>query len=110
MVSRAGIVSWPPITGSLLPVEKSDYFRADVVMARESGFKKDLYEMGHLVEGIRRNLPLPPDYKTHPLRGDWTGWLDSHLRPDFLLIWRYHNSNGQKIVQLARCGPHSWVF
>lgn len=111
MVSRAGVTPWPTATGPLLPIEKSDKFRLDISMTRSRpGGKRDLYEMGHLIEGIRRCHPLPGDYITHPLRGAFDGWMESHLRPDFLLIWKIEVLNGLKTVILCRCGPHSWVF
>ncbi|MDE2463808.1 MAG: type II toxin-antitoxin system mRNA interferase toxin, RelE/StbE family [Alphaproteobacteria bacterium] len=28
----------------------------------------------------------PTSYKDHPLRGDWKGWRDLHIEPDWLLL------------------------
>ena len=31
--------------------------------------------------------PLPPEYKDHPLKAGWKHHRDSHLEPDWLLIY-----------------------
>jgi mRNA interferase YafQ len=42
----------------------------------------------------------PADYRDHPLRGDWRGFRDLHIEPDWLLIYRVENDE----LQLARTG------
>ena len=43
---------------------------------------------------------LAADYRDHPLRGDWRGFRDLHIEPDWLLIYRVENDE----LQLARTG------
>ena len=50
--------------------------------------------------------PLPDEYRDHPLRGDWKGFRDLHIEPDWLLLYRIHQGE----LQLARTGTHSDLF
>lgn len=50
--------------------------------------------------------PLPATYGDHPLKGDWKGFRDLHLEPDWLLIYRVAGNE----LQLARTGTHADLF
>ena len=50
--------------------------------------------------------PLPIAYNDHPLKGDWKGFRDLHIEPDWLLLYRVEGSE----LQLARTGAHSDLF
>ena len=83
-----------------------------------SQFKKD-YKMA-----IKRNLPiekldtlidllasddiLPEQYKDHALSGNWYGFRECHILPNWLLIYRITSNN--LILTLSRTGSHSDVF
>lgn len=51
---------------------------------------------------------LPPKYKPHKLRGNFTNHLECHIQPDWLLIWVCDKEN--KGIQLIRTGTHSDLF
>ena len=36
--------------------------------------------------------PLPERYGDHPLSGNWKGFRDMHLEPDWLLLYRTEDS------------------
>lgn len=79
-------------------------------------FKKDLktcqkrnYNIKLLldvVETLRIPEPLEEKHKDHNLTGNYTGFKECHILPDWLLIYRY---NG-KFLELARTGTHSDLF
>jgi len=50
--------------------------------------------------------PLPERYKDHPLRGNWKGFRELHIEPDWLLIYMITGD----IVQFSRTGTHSDLF
>ena len=50
--------------------------------------------------------PLPASYRDHPLKGDWHGFRDLHIEPDWLLLYRVEG----KELQLARTGTHADLF
>jgi mRNA interferase YafQ len=50
--------------------------------------------------------PLPPEYSDQSLKGDWKGFRDLHIEPDWLLVYRIHGAE----LQLARTGTHADIF
>lgn len=55
-----------------------------------------------LVEGTT----LPSEYGDHSLSGNWKGYRDLHLEPDWLLIYKIE----EDILYLARSGTHADIF
>jgi mRNA interferase YafQ len=49
---------------------------------------------------------LPQEYKPHPLKGKYSGYMECHIEPDWLLIWKADTKN----VYLTRAGTHSDLF
>ena len=50
--------------------------------------------------------PLPRGYLDHPLKGDWRGFRDAHIEPDWMLIHRVVGGE----LHLARTGVHVDIF
>jgi len=50
--------------------------------------------------------PLPPRLKDHPLTGDFGGYRNCHIEPDWLLLYRI---DGNDLI-LARSGTHADLF
>jgi mRNA interferase YafQ len=85
---------------------------------RTTQFKKDYRR------AIRRSLPmekldkaiellaadgfLPPEYRDHPLVGEWKGLRECHIEPDWLLIYRIER--GLLMLVLVATGTHSELF
>ena len=49
---------------------------------------------------------LPVQYRDHPLKGDWAGFRDAHIEPNWLLIYRVVGDE----LQFARTGSHTDLF
>jgi mRNA interferase YafQ len=49
---------------------------------------------------------LPARYKDHPLKGNWKGYRDAPIEPDWLLIYRVAGDE----IHLARTGSHADLF
>ena len=47
-------------------------------------------------------------YNEHPLKGDKVGFIDIHLAPNFILIYRIDKDKSE--LHLARIGSHSDLF
>jgi len=75
-----------------------------VKKARKRG--KDLDKLKVLLSLLMRQTPLPEAYQDHPLRGNWKGYRDAHIEPDWLLLYRV---DGEEL-QLARTGTHADLF
>lgn len=49
-------------------------------------------------------LPVPTRYANHPLKGEWVGCMDCHIKPDLVLIYEFIGDND---LLLHRLGSHS---
>jgi mRNA interferase YafQ len=67
---------------------------------------KDMTKLAQLIRLLASQAELPPKYRDHPLRGDWNGFRDAHIEPDWLLIYRIADEE----LQLARTGSHADLF
>jgi len=88
---------------TLTPVY-SGRFKRDVRKAEKRG--KDLAKLRTVLSLLIEQEALPASYYDHPLKGDWKGWRDLHLEPDWLLLYRVAGDE----LQLARTGSHSDLF
>ncbi|HET7921980.1 MAG TPA: type II toxin-antitoxin system YafQ family toxin [Gammaproteobacteria bacterium] len=88
----------------MLEIVRSGQFKRDVKLAGKRG--QDMDKLRHVLELLVAGKPLPARYQDHPLKGDWAGFRDLHLAPDWLLIYRVHD----EALELARTGSHSDIF
>lgn len=49
-------------------------------------------------------IPIPVRYSNHPLKGEWLGCMDCHIKPDLVLIYEF---DGDDDLILHRLGSHS---
>ena len=63
-------------------------------------------EFAVLASLLQAGQPLPPRYRDHPLKGNWIGHRDRHLRGDMVAIYQVL---GQSVV-LRRIGTHTDLF
>jgi len=54
------------------------------------------------------NTPLPKKYKDHKLKGNYSGYRECHIKPDWLLVYKKDKKN--LILLLMRTGTHSGLF
>lgn len=66
----------------------------------------DLSKLSTITDALQDELPLPQTARPHPLKGRWIGYLECHIAPDWLLIYR----NTPTHVVLVRTGTHSDLF
>lgn len=85
-------------------------------LTQTAQFRKDLKRLSKRGKDIERLLTvvrllmvegqLPERLRDHPLGGNWKGWRDCHVEPDWLLIYR---NLGDELI-LGRTGTHSDLF
>lgn len=68
--------------------------------------EKDSAKLVEVIEILASGDDLPPRYRDHTLSGNWAGWNDCHIEPDWLLIYKH---TGEELV-LGRTGTHSDLF
>ncbi|MDD3726791.1 MAG: type II toxin-antitoxin system YafQ family toxin [Dysgonamonadaceae bacterium] len=84
---------------------------------QSSQFKKDLKRIQHnpkkieklktVLELLKEDGIVPPEYKPHLLVGQFKGYMECHIEGDLLLIWIDENKD---IIKLTRLGSHSELF
>ena len=79
-------------------------YKKDLKRISRSGY--DLALLVSVLDALRAGQQLPPARRDHPLRGDWKGWRECHIEPDWLLIYR---TDADEVV-LARTGTHADLF
>jgi len=66
----------------------------------------------NLIDDIIRKLAngeeLPAANKDHTLSGNWIGYRECHVQPDWLLIYRLDDD--VLVLTLTRTGTHSDLF
>jgi len=85
-------------------IEYSGQLKRDLKRIKKRG--KDMTKikipMKLLIEG---NI-LPEVFLDHPLKGNWKGYRDLHIQPDWLLIYRLIGN----LVRFERTGSHADLF
>ena len=59
-------------------------FRRNLKRVQKRGLERTLLDA--VIDDLRHGRPLAPARRDHPLRGNWQGWRDCHIGPDWLLI------------------------
>jgi mRNA interferase YafQ len=67
---------------------------------------KDMAKLNILLRLLIEAAPLPTAYQDHPLKGNWKGFRDAHIEPDWLLIYQISDD----VVEFARTGSHADLF
>lgn len=63
-------------------------------------------EIAPIVEKLLNQEPLDPQYKDHPLKGDYTDYRDCHIKADLVLVYKIQNDT----LYLSRIGRHRDIF
>jgi mRNA interferase YafQ len=60
---------------------------------------------------IANDAPLGPEWKDHPLKGEWAHHRECHVGGDFLLIYTADDGAGKGgTIVFVRAGTHSDLF
>lgn len=68
----------------------------------------DMDLLDDVIRSLANQEELDPKYKGHPLSENWKSFMECHIRPDWLLIYKI--ANDKLILPLARTGSHSNLF
>ena len=91
----------PPTPPPPLTPRPGAEFKRDLKRLKKRG--KDMEKLRAVVETLCARGRLEPKHKDHALSGDWKGWRDCHVEPDWLLIYREEAGK----LELGRTGTHA---
>jgi mRNA interferase YafQ len=83
---------------------RSSQFKKDLKKAKRQG--KDLNLLQGVVVTLANEEPLAERLRDHELTGNWRGYRECHVNPDWLLIYKVDDDE----LKLARLGSHSELF
>ena len=81
-------------------------FRKDVKRIKKRGLP--LSELKKVLEKLVAGEPLEIKYRDHNLSGNYAGFRECHIQPDWLLI--YMVNEDQLILTAVRTGSHSDIL
>ncbi|SHF18423.1 type II toxin-antitoxin system YafQ family toxin [Schwartzia succinivorans] len=90
----------------MLDLVTTTQFRKDLKRIRKRGY--DLSKLDEVLQVIMKEEALDEKYRDHALTGNYSGFRECHIEPDWLLI--YAIDNGQLILTASRTGTHSDLF
>ena len=90
----------------MLTLHTTGQFRKDEKLIRKRGF--DISLLKAVIQALVEERPLDPKHKDHPLVGNYTGFRECHILPNWLLI--YTVDKGRLILTASRTGTHTDLF
>ena len=68
-------------------IERSNQFKKDVKKAqKQTSPKRNMEELKNVMNMLAEDKQLPQEKRDHNLSGNWMGYRECHVQPDFLLI------------------------
>lgn len=90
----------------MLELVTTTAFRKDLKLAKKRGYDLSLIEV--VLDMLLEEQILPERYKDHALLGNYTGFRECHILPDWLLIYSINKS--ELILTASRTVTHSDLF
>ncbi len=81
-------------------------FKKDYKLAKKRGL--DLKKLEYIVDELLLGHTLDAKYLDHPLHGNYEGFNECHIQPDWLLI--YGKDEDSLILTAVRTGSHTDLF
>ena len=81
-------------------------FKKDYKLAKKRHL--DMQLLYDVIRKLSRGEQLEPQNNDHILTGNWSGYHECHIQPNWLLIYKIDNN--QLILTLTRTGTHSDLF
>ena len=90
----------------MLEISFTNQYLRDLELMKRRNLPKS--ELDEVVKLLSEETPLPPKYKDHALKGNFAGYRECHIRPNWLLMYKID----KKILTLVlvRTGTHSDLF
>ena len=90
----------------MLTLTTTSQFRKDYKLAKKRGYDMSLLE--NVLQQLLDCKSLEEKHRDHALTGNYLGFRECHIQPDWLLI--YAIDNGILILTASRTGTHSDLF
>lgn len=85
---------------------RTSQFKKDYKTAVRRGLRID--HLKQVITLLADGQTLPESYRDHALKGDYAGYRECHIGPDWLLVYKI--AEELLILTLYRTGSHSDLF
>ena len=90
----------------MLTINYANSFKKDYKLIKKRGY--DLQKLNVVLDLLAAEQRLPHKYRNHQLVGNYIGYYECHIEPDWLLIYKIVKE--KKGLLLARTGSHSDLY
>lgn len=87
-------------------IRMSNRFRKDMKLVQRRGYDQRL--IFAVIETLADGKKLDEKHRDHLLTGDYGGFRECHITPDWLLVYQYREN--ELLLLLSRTGTHSDLF
>ena len=87
-------------------VEPTHKFKKDLKLCQSRGY--NIKKIQEVIKTLANGKKLSQKYKDNALTGNWNGYRECHIQPDWLLIYKYVDN--ELMLLLTRTGSHSDLF
>jgi mRNA interferase YafQ len=84
-------------------IQQSARFKRDLKVAMKRGY--DIDKLEEVVDLLANGITLSSKNRDHALTGDYKGYRECHITPDWLLV--YQQREDAVVLYLFRTGTHS---
>jgi len=68
-------------------------FKKDIKLLQKRGYNMTLIKEAIII--LEDTGFLPSSYSPHKLSGNYSGYLEAHITPNWLIIWKYKIDNNE---------------
>ena len=90
----------------MLKIAFTNQYLKDLELMKRRNLPKS--ELDEVVKLLSEELPLLPKHKDHALKGNFAGYRECHIRPNWLLMYKIDKQI--LTLVLVRTGSHSDLF
>ena len=90
----------------MLILETTAQFRRDYKLMKKRGYERELIKT--VLDKLLNGCPLEAAHRDHALTGNYAGFRECHIKPDWLLVYKIERDRLVLVAQ--RTGTHSDLF
>lgn len=90
----------------MLKLRRTSAYKRGYKLVKKRGY--DIALLNEAIDLLLAGQKLPPRYRDHALRGQFTGLRECHIEPDWLLL--YLIENDVLTLTLVETGTHADIF
>ena len=87
-------------------LQLTSQFRKDCKRMKRRGL--NMRKLTDVIDLLQAGKELPPTYHDHSLSGDYAGFRECHINPDWLLV--YYVQADRLVLVCVRTGSHGDIF